>query len=185
MQPPLRRVASFERRAGKTRRILASEGGGLQYKADAVEALFARFKGFFTRANFERLPQATLRTDVPQPIFIMGLPRSGTTLVERIVASHSNVTAGGELAFLSELRKVASDLLPAPQPFPENLAQSWTADRHYAATLFRDYYLARAEHHGLLGRGKAFFTDKMPFNEVWLPVIRMAFPQAKIVRIVL
>jgi tetratricopeptide (TPR) repeat protein len=167
--------------AGK--RKLAAEAGGLQYKADAVEALFGRFKEFFTRANFDRLPRATLRTDVPQPIFIMGLPRSGTTLVEQIVSSHSNVTAGGELAFLSELRKVASDLLPAPQPFPENLAQSWTADRHYAATLFRDYYLARAERYGLLGRGKAFFTDKMPFNEVYLPLLKMAFPQAKIVHV--
>jgi tetratricopeptide (TPR) repeat protein len=167
--------------AGK--RKLAAEAGGLQYKADAVEALFGRFKEFFTRANFDRLPRATLRSDVPQPIFIMGLPRSGTTLVEQIVAGHSNVTAGGELAFLGELRKVASDLLPAPQPFPENLAQSWTADRHYAATLFRDYYLARAERYGLLGRGKAFFTDKMPFNEVYMPLLKMAFPQAKIVHV--
>jgi hypothetical protein len=93
------------------------------------------------------------------------------------------VAAGGELSFLSELRKVASDLLPAPQPFPENLAQSWTADRHYAATLFRDYYLARAERYGLLRSGKAFFTDKMPFNEVYMPLLKMAFPQAKIVHV--
>jgi Tfp pilus assembly protein PilF len=167
--------------AGK--RKLASEAGGLQYKADAVEALFGRFKDFFSRTNFERLPRATLRSDVPQPIFIMGLPRSGTTVVERIVSSHSTVAAGGELSFLSELRKVASDLLPAPQPFPENLAQSWTADRHYAATLFRDYYLARAERYGLLRSGKAFFTDKMPFNEVYMPLLKMAFPQAKIVHV--
>jgi tetratricopeptide (TPR) repeat protein len=167
--------------AGK--RKLAAEAGGLQYKADAVEALFGRFKEFFTRANFDRLPRAKLRPDVPQPIFIMGLPRSGTTLVQQIVSSHSTVTAGGELAFLGELRKVASDLLPAPQPFPENLAQSWTADRHYAATLFRDYYLARAERYGLLGSGKAFFTDKMPFNEVYTPLLKMAFPQAKIIHV--
>jgi tetratricopeptide (TPR) repeat protein len=167
--------------AGK--RKLAAEAGGLQYKADAVEALFGRFKEFFSRANFDRLPQAALRPDAPQPIFIMGLPRSGTTLVERIVSGHSTVTAGGELSFLSELRKVASDLLPAPQPFPENLAQSWTADRHYAATLFRDYYLARAERYGLLRSGKAFFTDKMPFNEVYMPLLKMAFPQAKIVHV--
>jgi Tfp pilus assembly protein PilF len=165
------------------KRKLAVEAGGLQYKADAVEALFGRFKEFFTRANFERLPRAKPRLDVPQPIFIMGLPRSGTTLVEQIICSHSTVAAGGELSFLSELRKIASDLLPAPQPFPENLAQSWTADRHYSATLFRDYYLARAESHGLLGNGKAFFTDKMPFNEVYMPLLKMAFPQAKIVHV--
>jgi Flp pilus assembly protein TadD len=165
------------------KRKMATEAGGLQYKADAVEALYGRFKQFFTRENNERLPRAKLRADVPQPIFIMGLPRSGATLVEGIVTRHSKVTPGGELAFLGELRKVASDLLPAPQPFPENLAQSWTADRHYAATLFRDYYLARAENHGLFARGRPFFTDKMPFNEIYLPLLKMAFPRAKIVHV--
>ena len=165
------------------KRKLASEAGGLQYKADAVEALYGRFKQFFTRENNVRLPRAKSRPDVPQPIFIMGLPRSGATLVEGIVTRHSKVTAGGELAFLGELRKVASDLLPAPQPFPENLAQSWTADRHYVATLFRDYYLARAENYGLFASGKPFFTDKMPFNEIYLPLLKMAFPGAKIVHV--
>ncbi len=58
------------------------------------------------------------------------------------------------------------------------------ADYHYTATLFRDYYLARAEQYGLLESGTAFFTDKMPFNEIYLPLIKMAFPNAKIVRVV-
>ena len=168
------------------KRKIATEAGGLHYKADAVEALFGRFKQFFTRDNMARMPRATQRTDVPQPIFIMGLPRSGAAVVDRIVRSHSAVPAGGELAFLGELRKVASDVLPAPQAFPENLAQSWTADRHYTATLFRDYYLARAERYGLLrgpGGGKSFFTDKMPFNEVYLPLLKMAFPRARIVHV--
>ena len=142
-----------------------------------------RFKQFFTRENFSRLPRAKLRSEVPQPVFIMGLPRSGTTLLEQIIASHSRVTRGGELAFVGELRKVASDLLPAQTAFPDNLAQSWTADRHYAATLFRDYYLARAEGHGLLAAGKTHFTDKMPFNEIYLPLLKMAFPQAKIIHV--
>jgi Flp pilus assembly protein TadD len=168
------------------KRKMASEAGGLQYKGDAVEALFGRFKQFFTRDNMERMPRARVRTDVPQPIFIMGLPRSGTSVVERIIASHSKVAAGGELAFVSELRKVVSDVLPSQQPFPENLAQSWTADRHYVASLFRDYYLARAERYGLLSTsagGKEFFTDKMPFNEIYLPLLKMAFPQAKIIHV--
>ncbi len=131
------------------------------------------------------MPRARQRTDVPQPIFIMGLPRSGTTVVDRIIRSHSAVHGGGEFAFLGELRKVASDVLPSPQPFPENLAQSWTADRHYVATLFRDYYLARAEGFGLLksGDGKSFFTDRMPFNEVYLPLLKAAFPNARIVHV--
>jgi tetratricopeptide (TPR) repeat protein len=173
--------------AGK--RKLASDAGGLVYKADAVEALFGRFKEFFTRDNMARMPRARQRPDVPQPIFIMGLPCSGTAMVDKILRSHSSVRTGGELAFLGELRKVATDVLPAaPQSFPENLAQSWTADRHFTATLFRDYYFARAEGYGLLNghgsSGRGFFTDRTPSNEIYLPLLKMAFPQARIVHVI-
>jgi Flp pilus assembly protein TadD len=168
--------------AGK--RKLAAEGGGLEYRAEAVETFFERLKQFFTRQNIELLPRAQRRTDVAQPIFIIGFPRSGTTLVEQILCSHSAVRAGGELTFIGEVRKLTNHLFPGPEPFPENLAQSWTADRRYAATLFRDYYLARAEAYGLAQPDRPFFTDKMPFNEIYLPLLKMAFPQAKIVHVV-
>jgi Tfp pilus assembly protein PilF len=164
------------------KRKIASEAGGLQYRGEPVQSLFSRLKGFFTRDILQRLPRAQLRADTPQPLFIIGFPRSGTTLVEQILCSHSAVRAGGELPFLSELPKLATDLLPSPESFPENLAQSWTADRSYAATMFRDFYLARAAHYGL-GEG-TLFTDKMPFNEVYLPLLKMAFPEAKIVHVV-
>jgi len=163
------------------KRKLATEGGGLQYRADAVDKFFAQLAQFFTRENIKLLPRAKPRTDVMQPIFILGFPRSGTTLIEQILCSHSAVQAGGELTFLGELRKLANQLFPGPEPFPENLAQSWTADHRYAATVFRDYYLARAEEYGLVNSGKVFFTDKMPFNEIYLPLLKMAFPQAKII----
>lgn len=166
------------------KRKLAQEGGGLQYKTQSIDALFGLCKQFFTRDNLQSLPRATRRTDVAQPIFITGFPRSGTTLLEQILCSHSMVHAGGELTFLGELRKLADDLLPAAERFPGNLALSWTADRHYVAALFRDYYCARAEQYGLLKTGKPFFTDKMPFNEIHLPLLKMAFPQAKIIRVV-
>jgi len=167
--------------AGK--RLLAGEAGGLTYNAMAVEAFFARLKSFFVRPNLALLPSASARTDVPQPVFILGFPRSGTTLIEQVLTSHCAVRAGGELSFIGELRKFANLQFPGPDPFPENLARLWTADNRYAAALFRDYYLARAEQYGLLRPGKAYFTDKMPFNEIWLPLLRMAFPQAKLVRI--
>ena len=163
---------------------LAAQGGGLRYQTEAVEEFFARLGQFFVRDKFELLPRATVRADVPQPIFVMGFPRSGTTLIEQVLASHPSVRAGGELAFAAELRKLANHLFPVPERFPANLAQAFTADHRYAATVFRDYYFARAEAAGLLEPGKSWFVDKMPFNEVWLPLITMAFPNAKVVRIV-
>ena len=51
-------------------------------------------------------------------------------------------------------------------------------------SLLRDCYLARAEQYGLLSGGKAFFTDRMPFNEVNLPMLKMIFPEARIVHAV-
>lgn len=170
------------------KRKLSNEAGGLPYRSDGVEGLFGRLKEFFTRNTMRRLPHAQRREATPQPIFLIGFPRSGTTLIEQILCSHPAIRAGGELPFLAELRKLSTDLLPSTdllrgsQPFPENLALSWTADRHYTATMFRDFYLARAAHYGL--SSAAFFTDKMPFNEVYLPLLKMAFPHAKIVHVV-
>lgn len=162
---------------------LARESGGLKYPAEAVEAFFVRMKKFFVLDNIRMLPRASTRTDVPQPLFIVGFPRSGTTLLEQVLTSHSAIRAGGELSFATELRKLSLQQFPSNEPFPDSLHEILTADHRYAATLFRDYYLARAEGYKLTGPGRAFFTDKMPFNEIWLPIIRMAFPQAKVVRI--
>jgi hypothetical protein len=167
--------------AGKQQ--LAREAGGLTYPTEAVESFFARMKKFFVLDNIRMLPRASRRTDVPQPLFIVGFPRSGTTLLEQVLTSHPAIRAGGELSFMTELRKLSLQQFPSNEPYPENLHEILTADHRYAATLFRDYYLARAEGYGLTGPGRDFFTDKMPFNEIWLPVIRMAFPDAKIVRI--
>jgi Tfp pilus assembly protein PilF len=168
------------------KRKIASDARGLQYKADAVEALFGRLKQFFTRESMARMPVAKLRKDVPQPVFIVGLPRSGAKLVERIIANQAGLRTGGDMGFLGELRKVAANSLPAPsqQTFPENLALSWTADLRYVSSLMRDYYLARVEHYGLLESGRAAFLDRAPLGELYLPLLKMAFPQARIVYVV-
>ncbi len=166
------------------KRQLADQAGGLEYRRDAVTAFFNGLMRFFVRANAELLPTAEPRTDVPQPVFVTGAPRSGTTLLGQILSSHPDVRAGGELPFVADFRVLANRLCPDDGSFPENLARTWTADGHYVATLFRDYYLARAAQTGLLDPDRRFFVDKMPFNEVYLPLIRMAFPQAAIIRIV-
>jgi tetratricopeptide (TPR) repeat protein len=165
------------------KRKLAAEAGGVTYQARAVEDFFGHLKRFFTRDRFALLPRAAVRADVPQPIFIMGFPRSGTTMIEQILASHPQVRAGGELTFIGELRGLSHSLLPSKEPFPDNLANGFTADMRHVATIFRDYYFARAEGYGLTPGDHRFFTDKMPFNEVWLPLLRMAFPHAKIVHV--
>ena len=126
------------------------------------------------------LTPAGSRRDVPQPIFIMGMPRSGTTLVEQILSAHPDIKAGGELPFVAELRAFAGRLLGTDAPLAETIAQLRVADRHHLPAVFRDFYLARAAVHGL-GEGARFFTDKMPLNEVDLPLIRLAFADAPLI----
>jgi hypothetical protein len=100
-----------------------------------------------------------------------------------VLASHSAVRAGGERPWIGELRQLAIRQFEDAGPFPRCLMRAWTADQRQLAAVFRDHYFARAEAAGLLSPGKSFFTDKMPFNEMYLPLLLMAFPAAKVVHL--
>jgi hypothetical protein len=112
------------------------------------------------------------------PIFIVGLPRSGTTLVDRILGSHSKVFSAGELdhfalCIVDAVRRRSGGV---QVPRRELIARS--ADLDFAA-LGRDY-LARARHAAPAG---VRFTDKMPLNYLYCGLIRRALPNAKIVHV--
>jgi tetratricopeptide (TPR) repeat protein len=125
----------------------------------------------------EELPPATGEGDgfdSDEPVFIVGMPRTGTTLVERILSSHSAVDSAGELGNLSTLVKQQL-----------GTASPWVLDKETLAQLGRlDYrrlgqeYLASTRH---LTGSSARFIDKMPFNFMYIPVIARALPNARIV----
>ena len=163
------------------KRRLAAEAGGLAYDAAGVAAFYGAMEAFFDAPSMAQLPRAGTRGDIPQPIFIVGAPRSGTTLLEQVLSAHSAVRAGGERPWIGELRVVAQRLCAEAGAFPFCLAATWSADQRHLAAILRDHYLARAGDAGLLAPGARFFTDKMPFNEMYLPLIRMAFPEASVV----
>jgi len=153
-------------------KAMLADKAGRHYRAADVKAEAEKVSAFISAA----LPRADLRRDVPQPLFIIGFPRSGTTLTEQILASHSRIRAGGELPFGSELFELATALAGGEANFPGGLASV----PHWPTRL-RDYYLARAEQYGLLAAGAAYFTDKMPANDFWLPLLRAAFPESPVV----
>jgi Tfp pilus assembly protein PilF len=164
-----------------TGKSLLAERAGRHYAAAKVEAQAEALANFFTAEQFAALPRAPPRADVPQPIFILGFPRSGTTLTEQILASHSAVRAGGELPFGRELREFAAALAGGEDHFPAGLARMATADGEGWPAQLRDLYLRRAEAFGLTAPGADYFTDKMPLNDMWLPLLRIAFPQSPVV----
>ena len=110
------------------------------------------------------------------PIFVVGLPRSGSTLVEQILASHADVEATMELPFISSIGRA----LHAQVKSPEGTYYDRLAD--IESVEFRrlgEYYLMRSS---LQRRqGKRFFVDKMPKNFVHIGLIQMILPNAKII----
>ncbi|HTW37740.1 MAG TPA: sulfotransferase [Steroidobacteraceae bacterium] len=112
------------------------------------------------------------------PIFIVGLPRSGSTLVDRILSSHSAITSAGELnCFALAVVEAASRQLGTERPSRRELvAQSARLD---FASLGRDY-LARARAAGATG---ARFTDKMPLNHLYCGLIHRALPRSRIIHV--
>ena len=87
------------------------------------------------------LPRATVRSDVPQPIFILGFPRSGTTLVEQTLSAHPRIAAGDELPLINDITDLMPRMLDSPLAYPEALAELWMGDQREGLDNLRDYYL--------------------------------------------
>ena len=159
------------------------EISGQVYLADEARRLVERLRGFFTASRLKILPRASVRTDVAQPIFIVGFPRSGTTMVEQTLTAHPRISAGDELPTVNELTAIIPRMLNSPLPYPEAFADLWLGDQIEGLDNLRDYYLQRARQLGALRKGANWFTDKMPLNETHLGLIAMMFPAAPIIHL--
>ena len=102
----------------------------------------------------------------PRPIFIIGMPRSGTTLIEQIISSHSNVTGAGELEYLTQ--------------FGEAIAIGKSKVDSKTLNLLRENYLKKLKE---VSQGKLMVIDKMPLNFRYIALINSAFPDAKIIHV--
>jgi len=147
----------------------------IPYDADETTARGERSKALFTRAFFAA--RADCGADAPDPIFIVGLPRSGSTLVEQILASHSQVEGTMELPDLDVIamrlgyrgRKLDTE------SYGEALA---ALDAGQLRALGEDY-LQRTRIQRKTGR--PLFIDKMPNNFQHVGLIQLILPRAKII----
>ncbi|MGA2289499.1 sulfotransferase [Bradyrhizobium sp.] len=156
---------------------------GRTYQAEEAKALVRRLTRFFVAARLQILPRAGVRTDVAQPIFIVGFPRSGTTMIEQMLSAHPRIAAGDELPVINELTGLLPRMLNSPLSYPDALAELWFGDQAEGLENLRDYYLQRARQLGALRRTADWFTDKMPLNETHLGLIGLVFPQAPIIHL--
>jgi tetratricopeptide (TPR) repeat protein len=166
---------------GKKRAV---EMGARTYMAEAAGELSARLKGFFTERRLKTLPRAELRPGMPQPVFIVGFPRSGTTLIEQTLTVHPQISAGDELPYINDITQIMPRLLASPLAYPEALAELWMGDQRDGLNELRDYYLNRAAKAGIFKEGAGYFTDKMPLNETHLGLISLLFPQSPIIHVI-
>lgn len=111
----------------------------------------------------------------PDPIFVLGLPRSGSTLVEQILASHPEVEGTAELPQVRYLAASLAERQPETAPLPEAVAALGQAELQQLGS----DYLERTRAYRKLGR--PFFVDKTPNNFEHLGLILLALPRARIV----
>jgi tetratricopeptide (TPR) repeat protein len=109
------------------------------------------------------------------PIFIVGLPRTGSTLVEQILASHSHVEGTAELPNLGAIANGTGKYRPDGLAYPDTLA---TLTQRDFASYGREYLRQVARHRVL---GTPFFIDKMPNNFIHVGWIKLILPNAKII----
>lgn len=135
------------------------EHAGLVFDRAAFAAGVDRLIALFTP---ERLAAAAAMGDPSElPVLIVGMPRSGTTLVEQIVSSHPSAAGAGEVRFWNEQAARLTERLE-PSAFRQAAAEYLSGLRAIQGGAFR-------------------VTDKMPFNFLWAGLIHLALPNARIV----
>ena len=142
------------------------------YDAGAAAKQFSEFREIFSKEFIGSLrgsgdPSAT-------PIFVLGMPRSGTTLTEQIIASHPDVFGAGELPDL--LRIAHRKTHPDTTTFPENLLH---LDAKTLTVWGKEYITGLRTH----APAAKHITDKMPANFFAVPLIHLMLPNAKIIHV--
>ena len=137
----------------------------LNYDINQDVELFRKIK-----TNYPLIEQSSLTSEKFSenliPIFIVGMPRSGTTLVEQIISSHSKVTGAGELNFTKQ--------------FGAGIATGFNEANNETLLGFRHNYLNKLQD---VSVGNHIVTDKMPQNFRYIGLLAAAFPEAKIIHV--
>ena len=148
----------------------------VHYQGDSSTRLIQRTQALYTPGFFAA--RAGWGCPAPDPIFVVGLPRAGSTLVEQILASHSQIEGTRELSDILQFALELGDREEEPgQPpaYPQSVARLTGAE----LAALGERYLAQTRAHRLLGR--RHFIDKMGSNFLHVGLIHLMLPNARII----
>lgn len=149
---------------------------GNDYHQSQTEKTFAAIEQAFDDALFRQFDGGGVDSDLP--VFIVSMPRSGSTLIEKMLAAHPDVHGGGELNLMHMIATSiwARHIKPAGSEFPTSVAS-------LSPTLLADagrFYVNEIKK--LAGDKKVIrITDKMPHNFIYVGLIRLLLPRARII----
>ena len=156
-------------------RAIGAAGAGVFYDPDDTDTLVQRSRALYTEEFYRQ--RAGFGSQAPDPIFIVGLPRSGSTLIEQILASHSQVEGTMELPNILNIarelsgRKYQDEASNYPQ-----VLEGLSADQ---CRVLGEQYLSETRIQRKTGR--PFFIDKMPNNWLHVGLIHLILPNARII----
>jgi len=147
----------------------------VRYDPDASTRFVQRSQALYSREFF--IAREGFGCQAPDPIFIVGLPRSGSTLLEQILASHSQVEGTRELPDIPGFALELGALEQPSQPpaYPQSVARL-TREQ---LTALGERYLAQTRPHRVLGRARVI--DKQPTNFCHIGLIQLMLPNARII----
>ncbi|MFG1239349.1 sulfotransferase [Xanthobacter autotrophicus DSM 597] len=142
------------------------------YDEPAALATFERIRAIFTRSFIAE--RAGMGTAEARPIFIVGMPRSGSTLVEQILASHPAIQGGGEMDLFHHAVNRIDQAFGGMVHYPELMHLMERPEMGEISSAYLDALPARAP-------GKRLVADKMLNNYFYLGLIHILFPRAVII----
>lgn len=140
------------------------------YNAQLAETATTDLQNTFNAWTLSTMPKATVPTD--KPVFVVGMPRSGTTLVEQILSSHPGCFGAGELLTLSQLAVELGRRLGGRWPVSVNAITPELANE------FAERYL---DHINALAPDAGRVVDKLPHNFKYLGLMSVLFPGARVI----
>jgi len=145
--------------------------GTIKYHINDDEILFKNIINSFSNIDFKKLDN--IGSNNNKMIFIIGMPRSGTTLVEQIIANHKNVYGAGELKDLTEIVR-ENFLVNNKIRFPEKFN---IKDQSFFNNMGAKY-IENLDRYKI---NKDYVTDKAPLNFRWIGLIKLILPNSKII----